>query len=133
MVPLVDPALENVHPEIAIFGREIALADLLDQAFAAQPLRDQLLDRDHLQAEPTAEFDELGQALHRAVLVHQFAQNPGGWQAREEGEIHGRLRVPGPLKHPAGFGAQRKDMARLHQLFGLRRGSARILIVTERS
>ena len=34
MGPFVDPALENVHPKIAVFSGEIALPDFLDETFA---------------------------------------------------------------------------------------------------
>ncbi len=49
---------------------------------------------------------------------------PDGSCAREMHEVHGRLGVAGAPEHAAGLGAQRKNVARLHQVIrhGGRRG-----------
>jgi len=75
-----------------------------------------LRDRDHAQAKTFLKLDQLRQALHRAVVVDQLAQHACGRQAGERHQIDGRLRVAGALQHAARTGAQREDVAGLHQL-----------------
>ena len=74
--------------------------------------------RDHLQAVAGAEFAELRHPRHGAVVVHDLADDAGGGQAGETGEVHGRLRLAGAHQHAAFARAQGKDMAGPRQVLG---------------
>ena len=74
---------------------------------------DQVSDGDHLEAVPFAVADEVGHPRHRPVLVHDLADDAGGGQPGEAGEVDRSLRLPGALQHASGAGAERKDVTRL--------------------
>ena len=88
---------------------------------------DELRDGDHVQAELLLEFDELGQARHRAVLVQDFADDAAGVQAGEGREVDRGFGVASALEHATRSGEERKDVAGLHERFwlGLRVGEDR--------
>ena len=60
--------------------------------------------------------DEVGDAGHRPVLVHDLADHAGRIEAGEAGEVDGRLGLAGALEHAAGLGLQREDVAGLDQV-----------------
>ena len=65
---------------------------------------------------------EVGQPLHRAVVVHDLRQHAGRVPAREAGEVDRGLGVAGPLEHAALAVAQREDVTRPREVGGMRRG-----------
>ena len=71
----------------------------------------------------SGEFQQLRQARHCAVVVHNFAKHADGTQAGELRQIHGGLGVAGALQHAAGARAKRKHVAGLDQI--LRHGGGR--------
>ena len=58
-----------------------------------------------------AELDELRDAGHAAVVVHDFADDAAGLESGEAGEIDGGLGLSGTDEHSALAGAQREDVA----------------------
>ena len=71
-----------------------------------------------------ANSQQVGQARHRAVVVHDLAQHRGRREAGEPREVAAGLGVAGAHQHAAGLRDQRKHVARLHDVLGraLRRG-----------
>ena len=61
------------------------------------------------------EIHQLGQPRHRAVVAHDFADHTDGPAAAQFHQINRRFGVARALQHPAGLGAQGKDMTRLNQ------------------
>ncbi len=118
VVTPVEPAAKNVGGELAVGGDEGMLGDFLDEFVLLQPVGDELLDGDHLEPEALPELHQLGQALHRAVVIDQFADDAAGLEPGQHGEIYSRLGVAGALQHAARAGAQREHVAGLHQLVG---------------
>ena len=105
--------------ELAPRRLEGAFGDELDEAFAAVAELDELRDRDHVQAELLLEFDELGQARHRAVLVQDFTDDSARVEAGEGREVDRGFGVAGALEHAAGSGEERENMSGLYKGLGL--------------
>ena len=102
--------------EVAVGGREPDGDRALDELLGAPPVLDQVGDRDQLDVVALAELDQVGHARHRPVLVHHLADDSGGDQPGEPGEVDGRLGLAGSLEHAAGAGAERKDVARVDEI-----------------
>jgi len=92
---------EGDRGELAVGGREAHRGGSLHQLLVAAAVLDQVGDRDHLQPVPLAVRDQIVDAGHRPVLVHDLADNAGGDQPGEAGEIDGRLGLAGALEDAA--------------------------------
>ena len=88
----------------------------MDVLLGAQPVADQVRYRDHFQTVLPAEGGKLRNARHRAVVVHDFADDAGRCQIRQPGQIHGGFGLSRPHQYPAFAGAQRKHVAGPHQV-----------------
>ena len=71
---------------------------------------------------PLAEFVELRDARHGAVVVHDFADDASGLEAGDAGEIDGSFRLASANEDAAVARAQRKNMAGAREVFGARFG-----------
>ena len=87
--------------EVAVGGRQPDRGHPLDQLLGAAPVLDQVLDRDHLDPVPLAVRDQVGDAGHRPVLVHDLADDAGRVQAGQAGEVDGRLGLARALQDAA--------------------------------
>ena len=76
------------------------------------PVPRQVGDGDHHEAVRLAEPDQVRHASHGAVVAHDLADHARGVQAREAGEIDGRLSLSPALQDAAGAGAQREHVSR---------------------
>ena len=65
--------------------------------------------------------DEVGDAGHRPVVVHDLADDAGGMQPGEPREVDRRLGLARALEHAAAAGAEREDVARLDEVVRRRR------------
>ena len=99
-------------------GREHRLGEAAHEGLTAQPVADQRRHADHPDSVRLAELDEVGQARHRAVLVHDLADDRRRVQPGEPGEIDSRLGLSGALEHAARPGAQREDVTGAAQVAG---------------
>ena len=77
----------------------------------AAAVGDEVGDRADLDAVALGEGDEVGEAGHRPVLVHDLADHAGGVEAGEAGDVDRRLGMAGADQHAAVAGAQREDVA----------------------
>src|SRR6185436_20677117 len=85
--------------EVSVRRREPHRGHPLDELLRLPPVLDQILDRDHLDPMLLAVRDEVGDTGHRPVLAHDLADDPGGIEAREAGEVDGGLGLAGALEH----------------------------------
>ena len=92
----VEQALEHVRGEVAVLRRDAGLGHPPDQLLAVPAEADQVGDRDQLQAVLGGERLELGQARHRAVVVHHLGEHARGREAGEPGEVDRGLGVARP-------------------------------------
>ncbi len=111
--------------EVAVVGREAHGDDTLDELLGPSPVLDQVGDGDDLQAVPLAELDEVGHPGHRAVLVHDLADDARGGEPREACEVDGGLGLAGALEHAARACPQREDVARLDEVVRASRSGRR--------
>ena len=122
VVLAVDQALEGVHAEAAVRGRQVGLGDLAHEALRLHPVADQVADRDHADRVLAAEPLELRHARHRAVLVHHLADDARGVEAGEPREVDGGLGLAGAHEHAAFLRAQREHVAGTREVLGPRGG-----------
>ena len=104
-------ALVGDHAELAVAGLDAGLAGADDVALVAQAVADELGDGENLEAVLAAEGDEVGDAGHFAVVAHDFADDAGGGEAGEAGQIDGGLGLAGADQNAAAARAQREDVA----------------------
>ena len=95
---------------------------LFDDRLLAEAVGDQRGDRDDFQVEFFCGLQQLRQAGHRAVLVHNLDQRAGGLQSGQAGQVDGRLGVSRTAQHALVARAQGIDMSRAAQVGGFRFG-----------
>ena len=120
--PAIDDAVVGGDVERSVLGRQSRRGDPLHQPVVAHPVLDQVGDRDHQQVVAAREAFQLRDARHRPVLVHDFADDAGRVEAGEAREVDGGLGLTGPDQHAAVARPEGRDMPRLRQIGGLRRG-----------
>ena len=94
--------------------------DALDELLVAAPVLDQIGDRDHLELVVLAVRHEVGDAGHRAVVLHDLADDARRIQPGEPREVDGGLGLAGALEHAAAARAEREDVTGLHEVRRLR-------------
>ncbi len=109
---------EGDGDELAVGGRQPHAGDPLDQLLVPAPVLDQVCDGDHLQTVAGAVPDQVRDAGHRPVVVHDLADDTRGVQARESRQVDRRLGLARPLEDAAGARPQREDVAALDQVVG---------------
>ena len=97
------------------------------------PVLDQVGDGDHLQPVPLAVRDEVGHAGHRAVVVHDLADDAGRVEAGEPREVDGGLGLAGALEHAARRARSGKTWPGWTRSCGVDSGSIATWIVCARS
>ena len=78
----------------------IELHGALHEALVLHPVGDEVLDRDDTQVEPLGHDHEVGDARHRAVLVHDLDEHADGRLAGQPHQVDGRLGMPGAHQGP---------------------------------
>ena len=101
-------------------GRHVDRLALFDDRLGLQAECDQIGDRDDFQTVFLRDLMQLGQARHRAVLVHDFDQRPAGRQSGHAGQVDDRLGMAGTAQHAAFARPERKYVSGAAQFFGLR-------------
>ena len=107
----VERGAVGVGGEVAVLRRNARRGEVLDQLLVPAPVADQVGDRDEEQAVLLGELDQLGQARHGTVVVHDLAEHAHQLPVREGTQVDAGLGVAGPLEHAAGTGTQREDVA----------------------
>jgi hypothetical protein len=83
-----------------------------------EPVLDELRDAEDGEVVLRREALEVRTARHRAVVVHDFADDARRLQAGEASEIDGALGLPGAHEHPAVARTQGEDVAGAHEVVG---------------
>ena len=119
---VVDVAGVGDHAEIAEARGKNGFGDAANVPLVLHAVPDQIGHREHFQFVLAAEFVELRDARHGAVFVHDFADDGGGVQPGDAGEIDAGFGLAGADEHAAIAGAQWKDVARAGEILraGLR-------------
>ena len=104
------------HAEIAVARGQSRLGDAPDVALVPHPVANQFRDGQQLQPVRAAEFRELRQARHRAVVIHDFADHARGSEPGDARQIHRRFGLPGAHQHAAISRAQGENVSRARQI-----------------
>src|SRR5262249_35269783 len=102
--------------ELAVDSTHAAFAEAVDDAFICHTVADKVGYRNHLEPMADAELFELRHAGHRAVVIHDLADDATGGQTGKFGEIDGGLGLPRAHENPAFTGAQGKHVAGTGQI-----------------
>src|ERR1700690_78504 len=104
-----------------MFGLNHRLAHAMHVALMLHAVADQFRHRQHHHVVHRAELDQVGHTRHRAVVLHDFANNPRRYHARQARQIDRRFCLPGAHQHSTFAGAQRKNVSWSRQVRGPRR------------
>ena len=119
--------------EDAVRGGEPDGGDALDELLVAAAVLDQVGDRDHLEAVELAVADQVLDPRHRAVLVHDLADDAGRREAREPRQVDRRLGLARALEHAAGRARSGKTWPGWTRSYAVEVGSIATWIVRARS
>ena len=106
------------HAEVAMCGREDALGHALEVTLVLETIADEVGDRDHEEVVSLAEFDEVGNARHRAIFVHDLADDTSGYEAGDAGEVDGGFGLACADEDSTFPGAEGKDVAGTGEIQG---------------
>ena len=105
--------------ELAIVRRQANALDPFDLALPLETVLHELGDGGDPQPVLLTELQQLRDSGHRAVLVHDLADDPGRFESRQAGQIDGAFGLAGADQDAAAAGTQRENMARPRQVLGL--------------
>ena len=101
----IDRVLKSDGTKSSINSRQISFDRATYENFLADAIVNQIGDGDDLQAMHDREVAQLRQPRHRAVFVHDFADDAGGIKPGNARNVHRRFRLTGTNQHPALPGA----------------------------
>jgi hypothetical protein len=87
-------------------------------AVGLKAVLNEVFDGDERQVVAGREGLQVGHAGHRAVVVHDLADDAGGGEAREAREVDAALGLTRTLEHAPGPRPQREDVSGRHEVFG---------------
>src|SRR3989339_163251 len=102
--------------EITPFRGKIRFGNAFDDFLIPQTVFYEALDADHGKPVRFDKFSKIGQTCHGTVSVHNFTDDPGRRLAGHAGKINARLGLASSDEHAAVARAQRKGMARTHNI-----------------
>ena len=106
--------------ELAVRRVQGALGNALDQGLRLAAVMDQVGNRADFQAMLLGKHQQVRQARHGAVVLHDFANHGSGRQAGHGRQVAAGFGVACAHQHAAFLRFQREDMARLDDIAGLR-------------
>ena len=92
---------EAVQLKFAIFGGKVDGFHALDFPLGTAAVFDEVGDASKFQAVFFGELFEVGQPRHRAILVHDFADDGTGGESCDAQEVQGPLRMACADQHAA--------------------------------
>ena len=116
MVHAIDERAVEVQIEIPVIRRHENRFLSVDQLLAFPAVRDEVLDRAEFEPVLAFKFHQVRKPRHRAVLLEDFADDSGRIKSGQAGQVHGGLRMSGPLKNPSRFGLQWEHMPWLDEI-----------------
>ena len=99
-------------PGLADLAGKQSFLDALDEFFGGAAMRDEIGDGAELEVVALGEGDEVGQAGHCAVIVHDLADHAGGGEAGKACDIDGRFGMAGADQSAAVTRDERKHVPR---------------------
>ena len=106
----------KVAGEVSVVGRHLDGFHQADLFFLGAAVFNELGHRAGFQAVFFLEGPQIANAGHGAVVLHDFTADSGGLESRHAHEVDGGFRMAGAAEHPAGNGAEREDVAGLHEV-----------------
>ena len=119
--------LEQDCVEVAPRRRQANRHLPLDKLLVTAAVLDQVRDGEKLQSVLRAELEQVGNACHRSVVLHDLAHDARRDEPGETREVDCGLRLSGALEHAAGSRAQREHVTGLHEVPAVLRGIDRDL------
>ena len=114
----VDLAFVSDHAEFAVLGLDAGFACADNVALMAEAVADKFGDGEDAEVVLGAERNEVGDACHFAVITHDFADDAGGLEAGEAGEVDRGFGLSGANEDSALACAERKDVAGTDEIAG---------------
>ncbi len=99
------------------------LRDAPDEPLGLEAVLDEVGDREDGEPVLLGEALEVGHPRHRAVVVHDLADDAGRVHARQAREVDGALGLAGAHEHAAAARPEGEDVARRHEVRGARVGA----------
>ena len=100
------------QPEFAVARGHQRLSDAVDVTFVLHAVADQLGYRQHFQPVRSAEFDQVWDPRHGAVIAHDFADHSGWHHSSEPCQVHGSFSLASANEHASFASSQGKHMSR---------------------
>ena len=120
MLLLVELIHEDVDdPVLAVLGRQLRRGHLLHELLVRDAVLDEVGDGDDEEVVLLSELHEVWHARHRAVLVHDFADDACRIEPGDARQVDSRLGLAGPLDHAAAARAQGEHVTGTQQVVGL--------------
>ena len=107
---LIDFAFVREADEIPVRRRKSELRDALDELLVPHAVRDEIFDRHEFEIVFFCEFAQVVQAHHRAVVVHDLANDACRFETGKPREIDRGFGLTRAHEHAAVARAQRKGM-----------------------
>ena len=108
--------LVSDHAELAVLRLNAALARAHNIPLVAQPVANQLRHGKNQQPVFLAEWNQVRNARHLAVIAHNLANHARRVQPRQPRQVYRCLGLARPHQHPAPARPQRKHMPRPRQV-----------------
>ncbi len=117
---LIDVIFHTHQAKRPELGINLELGDSFHRLLLGEPVADQLRDTPELEPVPARETQKIVAACHRAVLIENLDDGRRRFQAGQPDQVAAGFRMTGPCQDTAGLRHERKDMAGLAQVLGLR-------------
>ena len=101
MRDVVHFVLERHRFKLAEHRRQACTRGPLHEGFALHTIFDQRFDRDHFQLVPPGKLGQFRHTSHRAVFVHDLADDAGRVESGQSCQVNRPFRLPCAPKHPA--------------------------------
>ena len=118
VVNAVDGGSIEMKLKVAAVGGQADGFNFLDEALALAAVFDEVFDGAKFELVSHGEGAKFGQAGHRAVVVHDFADDGDGAATSQASQVDGGFGMSGALKNAAVFGPQGENVPRLDKVFG---------------
>src|SRR5438094_5698619 len=113
---LIENAFEDDHAEVAMGRGKRRLTGFPDESLRAQPVPNEIGDSDNFQLVERGKLEQVRNACHSSVFLHDLANDSSSRQTCRSSEVHGSLCLACAHKHPTIPRSERKDVTRPSQV-----------------
>ena len=110
---------KGMQLEVPVMRRQLDHHFFLDQAFGADPVGNQVGNRNELDAELVRKLAQFRQTGHRAIVAHHLHQGRRRIKPGHASQVHASFGMPGAPQHTQILRVQRIDMPRTAKVAGL--------------